>query len=508
MSAAEFALTLTGVTKKFGGIAVLRGIDLTVRRGEVLGLLGENGAGKSTLIKVMNGIHSLDSGAISLGGEEVTFSSPLQAIERGIATVHQESALTLGLDVAGDLLLGQERQLARSRLWLNRRAIRVRAQEMVDQAGFTLDVRQSASELSVGSRQMVAITRALALAKTLLVLDEPTSALSELETNHLFEGIRRATKRGLAVIFVTHRLREVPVVCDRVVVLRDGAVSGEVPADRANEQTLVSMMLGRTITTMFPERNLSQGKVVLAVEGLEGRGVHHVSLTVRSGEILGVTGLFAGGQRELARSIYGAQQRGKGVVKIGNRTVLRNSPAEAIAAGAAYISGDRLTDGVMPNLTLERTLTLPTLRSLRFGAIVPRRRLRAVASSLRDAFNIKSESIDVDLTTLSGGNQQKALTARWIAREPRFLILDEPTLGVDVGSKSEIYKLISDLARGGAAVLLVSSESQELLGLSDRVIVMRSGYAVAELSRNEATEESILRHSLGVSVIKPLGGQR
>lgn len=508
MSTAETALRLTGVTKKFGGITVLRSIDLTVRSGEVLGLLGENGAGKSTLIKVLNGVHSLDSGSISLGGEEVNFSSPLQAIEHGIATVHQESGLTPSLDVAGDLLLGQERQLARSRLWLNRRAIRARAQEMVDQAGFPLDVRQSAADLSVGSRQMVSIARALALAKTVLVLDEPTAALSQTETDHLFEGIRRATERGLAVIFVTHRLREVPVVCDRVVVLRDGTVAGEVPADQADEQTLVSMMLGRKITTMFPERDVTPGEVVLAVEGLEARGLHHLALTVRSGEVLGVTGLLGGGQRELARSIYGAQPRRRGVVSIGDRTVIRNSPASAIAAGAAYISGDRLTDGVMPNLTLERTLTLPALRSLRPGSIVPRRKLRALASSLRDGFKIKSESIDVELTTLSGGNQQKALTARWIAREPRLLILDEPTLGVDVGSKSEIYNLINNLALAGTAVLLVSSESQELLGLSDRVTVMRSGHVVAELSRSEATEERVLRHSLGLGENAPLGVQR
>lgn len=504
----ETALKLIGVTKKFGGTTILHGINLTVHRGEVLGLLGENGAGKSTLIKILNGVYSLDAGSIVLGGEEMSFSSPLQAIERGIATVHQESELTPSLDVAGDLVLGQERQLTGSAIWLNRRAIRSRAQEMVDQAGFLIDVRQSAADLSVGSRQMVAIARALALAKTVLVLDEPTAALSQTETDHLFEGIRRATERGLAVIFVTHRLREVPVVCDRVIVLRDGSVAGEVPAHQADEKTLVSMMLGRKISTMFPARDVNAGGIVLAVEGLEARGVHEASLSIRSGEILGITGLLGGGQRELARSIYGAQPRKRGAVMICGHRIRANSPSSAIEAGAAYVSGDRLADGLMPNLSVERTLTLPALRSLRKGSLVPRGRLRALASALRDAFGIKSESIDVGFMTLSGGNQQKALTARWIAQKPQLLILDEPTLGVDIGSKRDIYEFVSDLARAGTAVLLVSSESQELLGLSDRIIVMRAGHFVAELSRSEANEETILRHSLGVAENQLPGGQR
>lgn len=507
MNTVETALRLVGVTKRFGAITVLHGIDLTVKRGEVLGLLGENGAGKSTLIKLLNGVHSVDSGTIHLRGEEILFSSPLEAIKHGIATVHQESALTPSLDIAGDLLLGQEHQLTGSGVWLNRRAIRARAQQMIDQAGFPLDVRQSAADLSVGSRQMVAIARALALAKTVLILDEPTAALSPTETEHLFEGIRRATKRGLAVIFVTHRLREVPVICDRVVVLRDGSVAGEVPASKADEKTLVGMMLGRKIATMFPVRDVTPGDIVLTVEGLEARGVEVSSLVVRSGEILGVTGLLGAGQRELARAIYGAQPRRRGTVFIGDRKVRANTPASAIAAGAAYVSGDRSTDGVMPNLSVERTLTLPELQSFRPKLLVPRRYLRALATSLREKFSIKSQTIDVDFTTLSGGNQQKALIARWIARKPRLLILDEPTLGVDVGSKHDIYVFVDELARAGTAVLLVTSESQELLGLSDRVVVMRGGRAVAELTREDATEELVLRQSLGVAEDSLPGGR-
>ncbi len=491
-------LRLSGVGKSFSGVTVLAGIDLTVRPGEVLGLLGENGAGKSTLIKILNGIYAPDAGRVELRGEEVSFSSPLQAIAQGIATVHQDSSLAPSLDVAGNLLLGQESQLTGSRVWLRRRKVRQVATSMLERSGLPLDASLPAERLSVGQRQMVEIARALSLASSVLILDEPTAALTPNEIEHLFAGVRRAAAQGLAVIFVTHRLKEVPVICDRVVVLRDGRAVGELPAHEATEHSLISMMLGRQITALFPEKTGHEDDVVLRVQDLSTRGTQVVSFDLRRGEILALTGVLGGGQREVARSIYGAEQR-RGSVAVDGVELKPHRPDAAIRAGVVYVSGDRQTDGVMPNLSVERSLTLPELRHIASGRLVPRRRLRQLAQSMRDVFRIKAASLDAGVVTLSGGNQQKLLIARWLHRPPRVLLLDEPTLGVDVGSKTEIYALVRDLTDKGTAVLLVSSESQEALGLSDRILVMRQGSVVAELAGDDATEANVLMHALGVA---------
>lgn len=492
------ALQLNGITKSFAHNTVLTDVSLTVRPGEVVGLLGENGAGKSTLIKILNGVHAPDRGSIMLGGEERSFSSPTQAIAVGMATVHQESSLVPTLDIEANLLLGQERYSGGSIFLLRHARLRERAREILSESGFELNPRTLASDLSVGERQMVEIARALAFASTVLILDEPTAALSVREAEQLFALIRRASAKGLAVILVTHRLDEVPVICDRVVVLRDGRVAGEISGDDATQERLIGMMLGREISAMYPAKRKFEvtDSLVLETRGLATKYLTPTSIEVRAGEIVGLTGLMGAGQREFVRSIYGVVATTGGTAQIDGRTIPRGAPSRAVALGIAYVSGDRGAEGVMPNLTVEDSLVLPELRRLR-TPLVFRRRMRVVAERLRIKFRIGTTDVGTNITELSGGNQQKVLIARWLVEPPKLLILDDPTLGVDVGSKSEIYELIAQLAAQGTAVLLVSSESQEILGLSDRVLVFRGNALVANLSEHLLTESEILRHALG-----------
>ncbi|WP_432002321.1 sugar ABC transporter ATP-binding protein [Streptomyces sioyaensis] len=491
---------LQDIHKAFGGNQVLRGISLRITPGAVVGLLGENGAGKSTLIRILNGEHRPDSGTMAIAGEETSFSSPADAIRRGIATVHQESGLSPFLDVGANLMLGREATEGGSRVFLSRRKLRARAVEILDRSGFDLELSTLAKDLSVGQRQMVEIARALAVADKLLILDEPTAALAPAETALLFEGVRRIAALGHAILFVSHRLQEVSQLCDRVVVLRDGKCIGELDQAQADEHSMISMMLGREISAMFPARKTPGTNVVLRADAVRAATGPEASLQVKAGEIVGLTGLLDAGQRGIARAIYGADPREHGTVQVDGELLRPNRPDLAIGAGVVYVSGDRHADGVMGNLSVEQSLVLPELRKIRMLAPTPARRLKHLAADLRARFGVKTHSMSASITTLSGGNQQKVLIARWLAHPPTVLILDDPTLGVDVGSKSEIYELIGQLAAQGTAILLVSADSTEVLGMCHRILVMRRGNVVADIDGATATEADVLHHAMGVPV--------
>ncbi|MFE4835240.1 sugar ABC transporter ATP-binding protein [Arthrobacter sp. NPDC056691] len=488
-------IQVKGVVKKFNGVPALKGVDLHLARGEVLGLLGENGAGKSTLIKVLSGVHASDEGTIHLGGVEQTFHSPSAALAAGIATVHQHSMLADNLTVAENLVLGKEPRgfgpvLLRSH-------IMDEATKMLEASGMDVPLKALAGSLTIAQKQRVEILRAAWEADSMIILDEPTAALNSDEVDELFEIIAGLKKRGISVIYVSHRLDEVPRICDRVTVLRDGAVAGHLGRDHLAPSDIIPLLVGRQLNDLFPELPEPTDEIVLEVEGLQGASVKDVSLTVRAGEIVGLTGNVGGGQRSAARTIFGAE-RGSGKVSLKGRQLPLNRPDRAVHAGVAYVSGDRKTDGLLPVLPVWRNvMTVMEHRIGRFGFINGRREKKR-ALELIKSFDVRCASPDMPISALSGGNQQKALLARWAATEPALLILDEPTLGVDIGARREIYDQVVALARSGMGVLIVSADHAELQGMSHRVLVFDRGRVVAELRGADATEEALLEAREGI----------
>jgi ABC-type sugar transport system ATPase subunit len=491
----ESVLRLRDVSRSFGPVRAVQRVNLHLDSGEVLGLLGENGAGKSTLIRLIAGELRRDEGDIVLDGRTVDFASPSEALAAGIATVHQHPHIAGELTVAANLVLGREREVgAAGRLRLRSSRIRQAAQE-ISAWGIDLPLDAPAGTLSVAERQMLEIARAVARRPKLLILDEPTAALNDNEVAILFQAVRRIRASGTPVIFVTHRLDEVPQICDRVVIMRDGRVAGELEGSSATGDRIVPLMVGRKIETLYPARSAHTNRVVLEVRGLAAGRLRDVDLRIHAGEVVGVTGAMGAGQRDLARAAFDGHLRRHGELILDGRPVNIRTPREAIAAGLAYVSGDRGTDGVLPHQTVEAHLTLTSLTAA--ARFVNPRRLRTCAGALVDRFGIKTRSVTSGIGTLSGGNQQKIFVARWFSAEPRVLILDEPTLGIDVGSRAELYGLIAEATRNGLAVLLVSSDIGELIGLSHRVEVVRAGVIVGSLDASTASDEEVLRLAHG-----------
>jgi ABC-type sugar transport system ATPase subunit len=490
------ALQLEAISKHFGGVQALIDVSLELEAGQVLGMVGENGAGKSTLIKILNGVHRADGGRILLGQEEVSFGSPAEALRAGVATVHQESSLVPNLDVAANLMLAHESASGNGSLLVSRRSTHKAAAALMDEVGFDLPLDAPAAELSVAQRQLVEIARALAMAATVLILDEPTAALSPDEVVVLFEAIRGIRGQGVPVIYVSHRLEEIPVICDRVAVLRNGRLVGQLEGAEATHDRLVPLMIGRDIQTLYPERDGTPGDEVLEVSDLRASGLKDVSITVRQGEIVGLVGALGGGQRDAARAIVGVDPRSGGTVRVDGRPVRANNPRAAIALGVAYVTGDR-RDSTHPGLAIESNLSLPWLwTDSRFG-VVRAGAVRKRVEELIDTFRIRTTGPDQLMVDLSGGNQQKVLFARWAPLEPRLFVLDDPTLGVDIGSKSEVYQLLREFTAAGAGVLLVTSDLEEVIHTADRIIVMRRGAIAAEIPGESATEAEIVRIAHG-----------
>lgn len=486
-------IEVAGVSKTFGSFTALDDVSIAVRQGEVLGLLGENGAGKSTLIKVLSGAHRADAGEIRIKGVATEIRSPSDALAAGIATVHQHSMLADNLTVAENLVLGKEPSTGVLPWWITKAGVRRRAQEIVDEVGIHVPLATRAEDLSLAAKQRVEILKAASEAASLIILDEPTAALEPEEVDELFRIIDTITSRGIPVIYVTHRLDEVPRVCDRVVVLRDGHLVGELDRAHLVPDEIIPMLVGRDVGDLFPFRPDPGDDVVLEAIDLATGATEPVSFTLRSGEILGLTGASGAGQREVARAVFGAETS-QGTVRVDGGVVPRNRPDRAAQHRIGYVSGDRARDGLIPQLSVWRNVALASLRTLspRLGVLRGREE-RALGRSVAEQFRVRCASLDQEIATLSGGNQQKALIARWAAVAPRLLILDEPTLGVDVGARREIYDRVVELADQGMAILLVSADHAELQGLSHRVIVFAQGRATAELAAEDATEDAVLR---------------
>ena len=486
------ALEALGISKRFGVVRALDDVTLSVRPGEILALVGENGAGKSTLIRIFEGVFSPDEGELRAGGVRQTLRSPSDAHALGIRVIHQEPDIIPDLSIAENLFLGDFRRT--HGLFLDRADLARRTLAMLAEFGLQKDLApwMRAGDAPPAQRQLMEIMRALRGGLRVLALDEPTSSLTEEEAQRLFGVVRRLRGDGVAIIYISHRMREVRHLADRTAVLRDGRLVEQLPTAEFPEAEIVQAMVGRPIADLFDRQARRRGDVVLSVRGLTTRRVKDVSFNIRSGEVVGLAGLMGAGRSELAEAIFGHDRALNGSVSVEGRKLRLRSPADAINAGIGLAPEDRKSQALLLLRSVKDniSLTVPDLIShwsfLRFAAE------RGLAGGLADRLRIKTPSLDAPISSLSGGNQQKVVLGRWLARRPKVLILDEPTRGIDVGAKAEIYRLIAELAAEGIALMVISSEMPELLGLADRLLVMAGGRIVAELGRAEASEERIL----------------
>ncbi|WP_247871945.1 sugar ABC transporter ATP-binding protein [Azospirillum sp. TSO35-2] len=500
-------LEMRGISKTFPGTKALNDVRLDVRSGEILALMGENGAGKSTLMKVLSGAYQADPGGeILIDGQPVTVGGPQDARDHGIAIIYQELSLLPNLTVAENIFFGRER----SRFGLvDRAGMREDCRGVLQRLGATFGPETLVRDLSIAERQMVEIARALHTRSKLLVMDEPTTTLSARETDRLFALMRQLRGEGLAIIYISHRMDEIYALADRVAVLRDGSYVGTLEREELSADRLVRMMVGRDLAGFYKHdhQNLrSPGAPVLEVEGLTdgGRRVQPVSLTLRAGEVLGLAGLVGAGRTELARLIYGADPLAGGTVRVGGATLTRPTPAAALAAGLAYLTEDRKAQGLFLDMSVQDNINFFVCGDdARAGGLLDRGRGRTRAGDAIKALGIRVDRPSTNVGALSGGNQQKVLLSRWLEAGPRVLILDEPTRGIDIGAKAEIYRTIDRLAREGVGVLVISSELPELIGICDRVLVMREGHITGEVggdSGRPVTQENIMALATGVTL--------
>ena len=492
----EPIIELSSITKQFGAVQALRGVNLSLYASEVHALVGENGAGKSTLVKILAGIHRPDSGTMKFGGEAVELRSPTQAQALGIAVVQQEPMLFPDLDVAENVFMGRHPRDRFGRVdWK-------RMYREVDQLLASLDVSLSSHApvqgLSVAEQQLVEIAKALSLQARVLVLDEPTAALSAHEVDELFAIVRQLRERGVAILFVSHRLEEVFAIADRLTVFRDGTHIITAPVREMTTDDIIKHMVGRELSNLFPKGEAEIGEVVMEVRHLTRPGVFaDVSFQLRQGEILGFAGLVGAGRTEVARVLFGIDRAASGEVWLKGKHVRIRSPRQAMANGIAYVPEDRHSQGLVMSFSIAANVTLPILQQVsRLGLIDPRREQK-VASDYSRQLRVRSTGVEQLVSALSGGNQQKVVLGKWLATDPAVLILDEPTRGIDVGAKAEVHRIISELAASGLAIILISSELPEVLAMADRVLVLHEGSVTGTFSRAEATQERVMLAATG-----------
>jgi ribose transport system ATP-binding protein len=501
LSERELVLRMEAISKAFPGVQALDDVGFEAAAGEVVALVGENGAGKSTLMKILCGAYRKDEGRIFLHGQEVEIESPHHAQELGIAIIYQEFNLTPNQTAAANIFLSREPResgVGRFLNFVDRRRMEREAQDHLDRVGAHVPATKLIRDLSVAQQQMVEVAKALAVDARIIIMDEPTSALGEEEVETLFEIIGTLKSRGIAVIFITHRLEEVKRIADRVVVLRDGRRVGGMPIGEAAPEKIIQLMVGRELTDMFHKEEAEIGVPLLEVRGLTRRGVvEDVDFTLRKGEILGIAGLVGAGRTETARLIFGADRRDGGEISIDGKSVHVTSPVDAVRAGIGLVPEDRGNQGLVLKLPVLENTVLPTLNKHANVGWVNRRKARQTTQKYVDKLSIRTPHLRQRARFLSGGNQQKVVLAKWLASQPRMLILDEPTRGIDVGAKAEVHALMSQLAQEGMGIIMISSELPEILGMSDRILVMSEGRVAAILDRGEATQEMIMAHASG-----------
>jgi ABC-type sugar transport system, ATPase component len=489
---------MEGISKQFPGVRALSDVQLRTRKGTVHALMGENGAGKSTLMKCLIGMYVPDSGAITFKGERLNITNTHYALSKGISMIHQELSPIPQMTVAENIYLGRE-----PTTWyglVDMRKMNRLATELLDRLRIKIKPTAKMYELSIANTQLVEIAKAVSYDSDLIIMDEPTSAITEAEVEGLFNIIRSLREQGRAIIYISHKMDEIFKITDEVTVFRDGQYIATDPTSDLSHGKLIEKMVGRTLTDMFHKETVDFGPVFLEVENLSGKGFRNVSFQVRRGEILGVAGLIGAGRTETMEGVFGVTRTHGGTIRIGGKQVTIKSPADAIRNGMALLTEDRKLTGLYLNASVRENMFIANIKRYLVGPFVRFGKIEKDCTTMRDLMRIKTPSLMEIVKNLSGGNQQKVLISRWLLTEPDLLILDEPTRGIDVGAKSEIYRLMTEFVRSGKAIIMISSELPEILGMSDRIIVMHEGDKAGELSRAEATQEKILHLATGLSL--------
>jgi len=489
---AEYLLSAEGIRKEFPGVVALDDVQFKLKRGTVHALMGENGAGKSTLMKILAGIYTPDQGEVRLKGVDIRLKSPLDALENGIAMIHQELNLMPFMTVAENIWIRREPQNRFG--FVDHRAMREKTEELFRRLNISIDPEIQVRELSVANRQMVEIAKAVSYNSDVLIMDEPTSALTEREVAHLFDIIRDLRSQGIGIVYITHKMNELFEIADEFSVFRDGKYIGTHASTDVTRDDIIRMMVGREITQMFPKEEVPIGDVVLSVKGLTlGKVFHDVSFDLRAGEILGVAGLVGSGRSNVAETLFGVTPATAGSIELFGEPVEITSPAVAIRNRMAFLTEDRKDTGCLLILNVLENMQVAVLHD-KFvkGGFVQEGAIERTCEDMARKLRVKTPNLDERVENLSGGNQQKVLIGRWLLTEPRILILDEPTRGIDVGAKAEIHRLVTEMARNGVAVIMISSEMPEVLGMSDRIMVMHEGRVTGFLDRAEATQIKVM----------------
>ncbi|MCX7941559.1 MAG: sugar ABC transporter ATP-binding protein [Dictyoglomaceae bacterium] len=497
----EPIVRMEGISKAFPGVQALDMVDFEAYPGEVMGLVGENGAGKSTLMKILSGAYKKDTGRIYLEGKRVEIENPYHAQSLGISTIYQEFNLTPNQTVAQNIFCNREprkKGILGSLGFVDKERMEEEAREILKTLGADISPNSFVRDLSVAEKQMVEIAKALSFKAKIIIMDEPTSALGSEEVDKLFEIINQLKSQGIAVIFISHRLEEVFKIADRITILRDGKLVGVMNKKDATPEKVIYLMVNRPATEMFKKEESKVGNVVLEVRNLSKKGiVENVSFKLYKGEILGIAGLVGSGRTEMVRLIFGADKKDSGEIYLEGRKVEINSPEDAVRLGIGFVPEDRQNQGLILKLSVRENIGLTILKKLVNLLFVNKEKLNSVAKEFIQRLNIKTPSPVQKVLYLSGGNQQKVVLAKWLSLNPKVLILDEPTRGIDVGAKVEVYSIINQLAKSGIGIIMISSEMPEVLAMSDRILVMSEGRLVAELSRKEATQEKIMTYASG-----------
>lgn len=493
-------LRMEGVSKIFPGVKALDNVDITAYGGEVTALMGENGAGKSTLMKILSGVYQKDEGKVFIDGVEAHIKGIKSAEEYGVTIIHQEMSVLNNLTVAENIFLGNEK-FHKFTGKINKKELVERSKLFLDQIGANINPNTLVSSLNVGEKQMVEIAKALTKNARVIIMDEPTTALTEVETKNLFKVIDSLKKKGIAIIYISHRMEEIFAICDRVEVLRDGKYAGNALIKDIDNDKLISMMVGRKIEDQFPYREVKSGKDILEVMNLNANvGIKDISFNVKEGEILGIAGLMGSGRTEVAKTIFGEYKKTSGSIKIKGKEVNIKNIQEAIDNGICYLSEDRKKEGCVLSLSVAENMILSNLKKYesKMMSIDKNKAIKDVDYYI-DKIKIKTPNRDQLIKNLSGGNQQKVILAKWLMLSPEVLIIDEPTRGIDVGAKKEIYELLNELKASGKAIIMISSDLSEVLGISDRILVMSEGRISGELKREEASQESIMKLAVGMN---------
>ena len=487
-------LEIKGITKRFPGVLALDNVSLDVYPGEVLALVGENGAGKSTLMKILSGVYRKDAGEILMDGKPIDITGPLHARQLGISIIYQELNVLNNMDIAENIFVGREKK---KNGLVDKRLQHEEARALLDRVGLQIDTHTRTGSLSTAQKQMVEVAKALSVHSRMIIMDEPTSSLTDKETEMLFDITRKLRADGVAIVFISHRMNEIFQIADRIAVMRDGQMVQSAAISEVTEHDIIAAMVGRDVKNLFVKEPAPIGDTALQVRGLSTKGfLKDISFYVRAGEIVGFAGLVGAGRSEVMRAVFGIDPRESGEILVRGKPADIRSTVDALRAGMGFVPEDRKEQGLILKMSVLRNTSIAALPSVANGWFLDKRRERALAEEYIDKLRVKTPSFEQRVMNLSGGNQQKVVIAKWMATHPSVLILDEPTRGIDVGAKKEIHTLMSEMARQGVAIIMISSELPEILGMSDRIYVMHDGRIRGEVARSEATQESVMQMAI------------